>query len=72
MQSVGRVECLVFSRRPEWTVLPDDDPAYPGEGDPVFVPGRLPEQGEGCYLYERVRDRDGELIGALGHDACGV
>ena len=42
-----------------------------GEGDPVFVRGRMPSMGEGCYVYEAVRRRDGSLIGAFGFDACG-
>lgn len=42
-----------------------------GEGDPVFVLGRMPELGEGCYVYEAVRAADGDLIGALGYDGCG-
>ncbi|WP_323762098.1 hypothetical protein [Maricaulis sp.] len=41
-----------------------------GEGDPIFVRGALPGFGEGCYVYEVVRDTDHSLIGAFGFDAC--
>lgn len=41
-----------------------------GEGDPIFVRASLPEFGEGCYVYESVREADGTLIGAFGYDAC--
>jgi len=41
-----------------------------GEGDPVFVRGAIPEFGEGCYVYEAVREVDNSLIGAFGFDAC--
>lgn len=41
-----------------------------GEGDPIFVRGVYPEFGEGCYVYETVREADGTLIGSFGHDAC--
>lgn len=41
-----------------------------GEGDPIFVRSALPEFGEGCYVYESVREADGTLIGAFGYDAC--
>lgn len=41
-----------------------------GEGDPIFIRGRMPEFGAGCYVYESVRHADGQLIGAFGHDAC--
>ena len=44
--------------------------ALHGEGDPIFVRGDFPEFGEGCYVYESVREADGTLIGALGYDAC--
>ena len=32
--------------------------------------GDFPDFGEGCYVYESVREADGTLIGALGYDAC--
>lgn len=41
-----------------------------GEGDPIFVRNRMPPSDEGCYVYESVRESNGELIGALGYDAC--
>ena len=41
-----------------------------GEGDPIFVRGAMPTFGEGCYVYEAVREADGRLIGAFGYDAC--
>ena len=41
-----------------------------GEGDPIFVRGAMPEFGEGCYVYEAVRDTDNSLIGSFGFDAC--
>ncbi|MHA6287366.1 hypothetical protein [Maricaulis sp. CAU 1757] len=47
------------------------DAAY-GEGDPIFVRGRYPQFGEGCYVYETVRDAEGVLIGSFGYDACNV
>ena len=43
-----------------------------GEGDPIFVRGIMPAFGEGCYVYEAVREADGSLIGAFGHDSCDV
>jgi len=42
-----------------------------GEGDPVFVRDVIPGFGEGCYVYEAVRDAQGNLIGSFGYDACG-
>ncbi len=41
-----------------------------GEGDPIFVRSALPDAASSCYVFESVRDADGVLIGALGHDAC--
>ena len=41
-----------------------------GEGDPIFVRGEMPAFGEGCYVYEAVREADRTLIGAFGFDAC--
>ncbi|MFY0638258.1 hypothetical protein [Maricaulis maris] len=41
-----------------------------GEGDPIFVRGDMPTFGEGCYVYEAVREADRTLIGAFGFDAC--
>jgi hypothetical protein len=41
-----------------------------GEGDPIFVRGDMPTFGEGCYVYEAVREDDRTLIGAFGFDAC--
>lgn len=48
----------------------DSADAIFGEGDPIFVRGVFPDFGEGCYVYESVREADGTLIGALGYDAC--
>ena len=48
----------------------DSADAVFGEGDPIFVRGAFPDFGEGCYVYESVREADGTLIGALGYDAC--
>lgn len=48
----------------------DSADALFGEGDPIFVRGVFPDFGEGCYVYESVREADGTLIGALGYDAC--
>jgi hypothetical protein len=44
--------------------------AYYGEGDPIFVRRAMPASGNGCYVYESVRDADRSLIGAFGHDTC--
>ena len=41
-----------------------------GEGDPVFVRHEIPQFGEGCFVYESVRLANGQLVGALGYDAC--
>ena len=41
-----------------------------GEGDPVFVRSRMPQMGEGCYVYESVRESNGHLIGSFGFDTC--
>lgn len=48
----------------------DAGDALAGEGDPIFIRSTLPEFGEGCYVYESVREADGTLIGAFGYDAC--
>jgi hypothetical protein len=66
----GRWECRVEAGRVSWSVLPDSAGEQPGEGMPVFIPGRVPSAGEGCYLYERVETDDGAVLGALGHDVC--
>jgi hypothetical protein len=66
----GRWECRVDAGRANWSVLPDRAGQQPGEGIPVFIPGRVPAAGEGCYLYERVEAEDGTVLGALGHDVC--
>ncbi|WP_417484995.1 hypothetical protein [Maricaulis salignorans] len=41
-----------------------------GEGDPIFVRSAMPDAQMSCYVFESVREADGRLIGALGHDAC--
>jgi hypothetical protein len=66
----GRWDCAVSGERVRWSVVPERAAALPGEGDPVFAPGRMPAPGDGCYLYERVQTADGVLIGALGQDVC--
>ena len=66
----GRWDCTVRETGVDWRVVPAAAPAEPGEGDPIFAPGRMPEAGEGCYLYERVHTADGRLLGALGQDVC--
>lgn len=40
------------------------------EGDPIFVRGALPPNGQGCYAYEAIREAEGRLIGAFGYDTC--
>jgi hypothetical protein len=66
----GRWECRVRNTQARWSVVPNDAAAQPGEGVPVFIPGRVPNAGDGCYLYERVETQDGRVLGAIGHDAC--
>lgn len=66
----GRWECRLVSGRATWSIVPDSVGEQRGEGAPVFVPGRIPPPGDGCYLYERVETPDGVLLGALGHDVC--
>lgn len=66
----GRWDCRVAGGRAQWSVVSDAAPALPGEGDPVFAPGRPPQAGDGCYLWEHVRGEDGRPIGALGEDVC--
>ena len=66
----GRWDCAVSDTRVNWSVVAESAPALAGEGDPIFAPGRMPQAGDGCYLYERVQARDGALIGALGLDVC--
>lgn len=68
----GRFDCTYTHGAVRWRAVSDVEPALPGEGDPFFLPGRIPETGDGCFLYERVRDADGRIIGALAHDACAV
>jgi hypothetical protein len=66
----GRWDCRAGSARPQWSVVADAAPMLPGEGDPVYAPGRPPGAGDGCYLWEHVRGADGAVIGALGEDVC--
>lgn len=66
----GRWDCSVDNGRARFSVVPERAALLPGEGDPVFAPGRMPDAGDGCYLYERVQAPDGDLIGALGQDVC--
>ncbi|KAA5804538.1 hypothetical protein F1654_00570 [Alkalicaulis satelles] len=67
----GRWDCVVRQGRADFTVVSERAGEAPGEGDPSFIPGHMPADGEGCYLYEAVRDDSGALIGALAHDVCG-
>jgi hypothetical protein len=41
-----------------------------GEGDPIFIRAALPGFGEGCYVYEAIREANGGLIGSFGFDSC--
>ncbi|MCC5981470.1 MAG: hypothetical protein JJU26_07100 [Oceanicaulis sp.] len=66
----GRFDCSHNGMRASWRAVSDTEPSRPGEGDPVFIPGTLPAPGDGCYLYERVVDGEGRLVGALAHDVC--
>lgn len=68
----GRWDCLIGARGPEFSVVSDRAEPAPGEADPVFIPGALPADGEGCYLYEAVYGADGRPVGALAHDVCGT
>lgn len=66
----GRFDCSHNGLRASWRAVSDTEPSRPGEGDPVFIPGAVPPPGDGCFLYERVVDSEGRLVGALAHDAC--
>ncbi len=66
----GRWECSVEGGRVNWSIVSETARALPGEGAPRFIPGRMPDAGEGCYLYERVETLDGALLGALAYDVC--
>jgi hypothetical protein len=68
----GRWDCLVGDRGPEFSVVSDRAEPVPGEADPVFIPGTIPDDGEGCYLYEAVHDASGRPAGALAYDVCGT
>ncbi len=68
----GRWDCLVGDRGPEFSVVSDRAEPAPGEADPVFIPGAMPDDGEGCYLYEAVYDASGRPAGALAYDVCGT
>lgn len=68
----GRWDCRAAGGEPRWSVVAEAAPALPGEGDPVYAPGRPPRAGQGCYLWEHVRASDGRIIGALGEDVCGA
>ncbi len=67
---MGRFDCHNDEMGLRSTEVPERRGRLPGEGDPYFLPGRMPEAGEGCFLYERVVDSEGRLIGALAHDVC--
>lgn len=41
-----------------------------GEGDPIFVRAFMPDASDSCYVFESVREANGDLIGALGYDVC--
>lgn len=66
----GRFDCRVEYGAVSWRPVPGEAPELDSERDPVFLPGQWPEAGEDCMLYARVRDREGELLGALGYDVC--
>lgn len=68
----GRADCESASDGVQWRAVESSAPRLPGEGDPYFLPGRMPGDGEGCFLYERVRDAQDTTLGALAHDACAV
>jgi hypothetical protein len=68
----GRFDCTHTDGRVRWRAVSAGEPLLPGEGDPYYLPGRMPAGAEGCYLYERVRDAEGRTLGALAHDACAV
>lgn len=68
----GRFDCTYTEESVRWRAVSDREPALPGESDPYFLPGRMPAGNDGCYLYERVRDANGETLGALAHDGCAV
>lgn len=66
----GRFDCRLRAGQVQWRPVNADSPVEPGEGDPVFLPGHMPEAGDDCRLYARVRDGEGGLIGSLGYDVC--
>lgn len=68
----GRWDCLIGDRGPEFSVVSDRAEPAPGEADPVFIPGAMPRDGDGCYLYEAVYDASGAPAGALAYDVCGT
>ncbi len=68
----GRWDCQIGARGPEFSVVSDRAEPAPGEGDPVYIPGAMPPDGEGCYLYEAVFDANRTPVGALAHDVCGT
>ena len=41
-----------------------------GEGDPIFIRALMPDASDSCYVFESVREANGDLIGALGFDVC--
>lgn len=66
----GRWDCALENGQVRWSVVSPQAPARPGEADPVFIVNAMPEAGEACAVYERVVDEEGEMLGALGYDAC--
>lgn len=66
----GRWDCALENGQARWRVVSDEAPMRQGEGDPVFILNAMPEDGEACAIYERVVDQDGQVLGALGYDAC--
>jgi hypothetical protein len=68
----GRWDCLVGDRGAEFSVVSDRAEPAPGEADPVFIPGAMPRDGDGCYLYETVYDASRAPVGALAYDVCGT
>lgn len=66
----GRWDCTLNEQRASWRIVGDTAPVRMTEADPVFILGEMPAAGEACYVYERVRNAEGEDVGALGYDAC--
>lgn len=66
----GRWDCVLENDAARWRVVAETAPLQPGEADPFFIVDAVPEAGEACAVYERVRSEGGEVLGALGYDVC--